>query len=114
MSELIEKHEDEGAKAFDPHLARRLMRYLRPYRLRAGVSVGLVILSSMIEVAGPAIIAIALDLYIQPVQGAQTIGVSAWVGEWLRAHGLVFNTLAGINAAALIYLVSMVAGFGVL
>jgi len=113
MSELIEKHEDEGAKAFDPHLARRLMRYLRPYRLRAGVSVGLVILSSILEVAGPAIIAIAVDLYIRP-EGAQTIGVSAWVGEWLRAHGLVFNALAGINAAALIYLISMAAGFGVL
>src|SRR5204862_3796379 len=31
----IEKHEEEGAKAFDPHLARRLLRYLKPYRLRA-------------------------------------------------------------------------------
>ena len=114
MSELIEKHEDESARAFDPHLARRLLYYLRPYRVRATVSVALVIFSSILEVAGPAIIAIAVDLFVKPVHGAQTIGVSGWVGEWLRAHGFVFDALAGINAAALIYLVTLVAGFGVL
>jgi ATP-binding cassette, subfamily B, multidrug efflux pump len=114
MSEQIEKHEDESARAFDPHLARRLLRYLRPYRVRATVSVALVIFSSILEVAGPAIIAIAVDLFVKPVRGAQTIGVSRWAAEWLQAHGFVFDALAGINAAALIYLVTLVAGFGVL
>src|SRR5437868_11642467 len=114
MSDLIEKHEDEAARAFDPHLARRLLRYLRPYRVRATVSVVLVILSSVLEVAGPAIIAIAVDLYVKPVQGAQTIGVSRWLGEWLRAHGFVFDPLSGINVAAMFYLVTLVAGVGVL
>src|SRR6266566_73057 len=47
----IERHEEEGAKAFDPHLARRLLRYLKPYRLRATTSVVLVILSSFTDVA---------------------------------------------------------------
>jgi ATP-binding cassette, subfamily B, multidrug efflux pump len=114
VSELIEKHEDESARAFDPHLARRLLRYLKPYRVRAGVSVALVILSSVLEVAGPAIIAVAVDLFVKPVQGAQTIGVSAAVSEWLRAHGFVFDAMRGINAAALLYLVTLLAGFGVL
>jgi ATP-binding cassette subfamily B protein len=110
----IERHEDEGAKAFDPHLARRLLRYLHPYRVRAGVSVGLVILSSILEVAGPAIIAIAVDLYVKPVHGAQTIGLSLRVADWLRVHGFSFTPLEGINAAAMLYLVALVAGFGVL
>jgi len=116
MSEtaIIERHEDEGAKAFDPHLARRLLRYLRPYRVRAAVSVALVILSSILEVAGPAIIAVAVDLFVKPVHGAQTIGLSLNVVHWLRAHRFVFDALAGINAAAMIYLVTLVAGFGVL
>jgi ABC-type multidrug transport system fused ATPase/permease subunit len=51
----IEKHEDEGAKPFDAHLTRRLLGYLRPYRWRAAASVMLVILSSLFEIAGPAI-----------------------------------------------------------
>src|SRR5436305_10900433 len=114
MSDLIERHEDEAARAFDPHLARRLLRYLRPYRVRATVSVVLVILSSVLEVAGPAIIAIAVDYFVKPVHGAPTIGLSLNVAEWLRGHGYVFDPLAGINAAALIYLVTLVAGFGVL
>src|SRR5438067_4318013 len=114
MSDLIERHEDEAAKAFDPHLARRLLFYLRPYRVRATVSVALVIFSSILEVAGPAIIAIAVDLWVKPVHGAQTIGVSRWFGDWLRAHGYVFDSLTGINAAAMFYLVTLVAGFSVL
>ena len=74
MTDAIEKHEDEGAKAFDKHLARRLLRYLKPYRVRAATSVGLVIFSSLLEIAGPAIIAIGVDLYVKPLSGANTVG----------------------------------------
>lgn len=110
----IERHEDEGAKAFDPHLARRLLRYLRPYRLRASVSVGLVILSSMLEIAGPAIVAVAIDLYVKPAQGAHVAGVSQRIGAWLVAHGWALDPLSGINLAAGLYFVVLLGGFGVL
>jgi ATP-binding cassette subfamily B protein len=110
----IERHEDEGAKAFDPHLARRLLRYLRPYRLRAMVSVGLVILSSMLEIAGPAIVAVAIDLYVKPSQGAHVAGVSQRIGAWLVAHGWALDPLSGINLAAAFYLVVLCGGFVVL
>jgi ATP-binding cassette subfamily B multidrug efflux pump len=110
----IEKHEDEGAKAFDPHLTRRLLGYLRPYRFRAGLSVFLVILSSLFEIAGPAITAIAIDLYIKPTQGATVMGVSRKVGVWLAAHGWAFDPITGINVAAVIYLVTLIGGFTVL
>jgi ATP-binding cassette subfamily B protein len=110
----IERHEDEGAKAFDPHLARRLLRYLRPYRLRAAVSVGLVILSSLLEIAGPAIVAVAIDLYVKPTQGAHVAGVSQRIGAWLVAHGWALDPLSGINLAAGLYFVVLLGGFGVL
>jgi ATP-binding cassette, subfamily B, multidrug efflux pump len=110
----IERHEDEGAKAFDPHLARRLLRYLRPYRLRAAVSVVLVILSSVLEIAGPAIVAVAIDLYVAPRQGAQVAGFSHRIGAWLVAHGWALDPLSGINLAAGLYFVVLLGGFGVL
>jgi ATP-binding cassette subfamily B multidrug efflux pump len=113
MAEAIEKHEDEGARAFDPHLARRLLRYLRPYRIRAGVSVALVILSSLFEIAGPAIVAVAIDLYVRP-GGAKPVGVSARIGEWLTSHGWITDALSGINLAAILYLVALGCGFAVL
>jgi len=110
----IERHEDEGAKAFDPHLARRLLRYLRPYRVRATVSVGLVILSSILEIAGPAIVAVAIDLYVKPLQGAHVAGISQRIGAWLVAHGWALDPLSGINLAAGLYLVVLAGGFTVL
>ena len=110
----IERHEDEGARAFDPHLARRLLRYLRPYRVRATSSVGLVILSSLLEIAGPAIVAIAVDLYVKPLSGANTVGISRGVGEWLAAHGWNLAPLSGINVATVLYFATLIGGFAVL
>src|SRR5258708_3725180 len=110
----IEKHEDEGAKAFDPHLARRLLRYLRPYRVRAAVSVGLVILSSLLEIMGPAINAVAIDLFVRPLHSAAPIGVSERLATWLHGHGYALDALSGINFAAAIYLITLVGNLVVL
>jgi len=110
----IEKHEDEGAKAFDKHLARRLFRYLKPYRFRATLSVLLVILSSLLEIAGPAIVAVAIDLYVMPFGGGNTVGVSRRIGIWLAGHGMGVPPLTGINVAAVLYFITLIGGFAVL
>jgi ATP-binding cassette, subfamily B, multidrug efflux pump len=110
----IEKHEDEGARAFDPRLTWRLMKYLRPYRWRAGVSVILVIISSAFEIAGPAITAVAIDLWVKPVAGSEPLGISRKVGEWLAAHGFHLAPLEGINLATGLYLFTLVGGFAVI
>src|SRR5712691_7456855 len=115
MAETIERHEEEkGAKAFDPHLTMRLLKYLRPYRWRAGFSVLLVIISSLLEIAGPAITSIAIDLYVQPLRGSQPMGVSRTVGAWLAAHGWTFPPLTGINVATALYVATLVGGFAIL
>jgi ATP-binding cassette subfamily B protein len=108
----IERHEDEGAKAFDPHLARRLLRYLKPYRARATFSVFLVIVSSLMEIAGPAIVAVAIDLYVKPQQRSH--GISQRIGAWLVAHGWALDPMSGINLAAALYFVVLLGGFVVL
>jgi len=114
VSEVIERHEDEGAKAFDKRLARRLLRYLKPYRMRASASVALVIFSSLLEIAGPAIIAIGVDLYVKPLSGANTVGISQRFGVWLASHGWSFDSITGINIAATLYFVTLFADFAVL
>jgi ATP-binding cassette subfamily B multidrug efflux pump len=110
----IEKHEDEGAKSFDRNLARRLLQYLRPYRLRAGFSVFLVIVASILEIAGPAITAIAIDLFVKPLQGGEPIGVSGQIAEWMNANGIALDPRTGINIAAGLYLLVLVGGFAIL
>jgi ATP-binding cassette, subfamily B, multidrug efflux pump len=115
VADAIERHEEEkGAKAFDPHLTIRLLKYLRPYRFRAGHSVLLVIVSALCEIAGPAITAVAIDLYVKPLRGSNPMGVSATIGNWLAVHGFNFDPLTGINVAATIYVITLVADFATL
>ncbi|HKO57356.1 MAG TPA: ABC transporter ATP-binding protein [Thermoanaerobaculia bacterium] len=109
-----ERHEDEGAKAFDPKLARRLLRYLAPYRVRTVTSVFLIILSSALELVGPAIIAVSIDLFVRPLRGAHPIGISARIGHFLEAHGWMPDPMTGITVAAIIYLTALITGFIVL
>jgi ATP-binding cassette subfamily B multidrug efflux pump len=111
---MIEKNEDEGAKAFDPHLTRRLLQYLRPYRWRATFSVLLVILSSILELAGPVITAVAIDVFVKPVEGAEQLAISRRITEWLTAGGQAIDPIAGINIAAALYLLALLGGFAVL
>ncbi|MGN6185516.1 MAG: ABC transporter ATP-binding protein [Thermoanaerobaculia bacterium] len=114
MSEGFERHEDEGAKAFDKRLARRLLTYLKPYRFRALASVLLVILSSILELAGPAITAVAIDLFVKPTVGAQHVGVTSDIAAWMANHGIHLDPLTGINIAAGLYLLALASGFAVL
>ena len=110
----MDKHEDEGAKAFDAHLTWRLLKYLRPYRWRAVFSVLLVIASSLTELAGPAITAVAIDLFVKPVAGTEPLGASKRVADWLAAAGIHLDPLMGINVAAGLYLLALTSGFAVL
>jgi ATP-binding cassette subfamily B multidrug efflux pump len=109
--ETIERHEDEGVKAFDVHLTRRLLQYLKPYRFRAGLSVLLVILSSLVELAGPAITAIGIDLFVKPQGSSASLGMSGRVAGWLAANGIALDPVTGINVAAGLYLFTLCGGF---
>jgi ATP-binding cassette subfamily B multidrug efflux pump len=63
------KHGDEEAlgKVYDSKLLRRLMTYLRPYRRLVAIAVVLLSLHSVLQVAGPYLIQIAIDRYLNPV-----------------------------------------------
>ncbi|HVR42811.1 MAG TPA: ABC transporter ATP-binding protein [Thermoanaerobaculia bacterium] len=111
---MIERHEDEGTRQFDPHLTRRLLSYLRPYRRRAALSVLLIIVSSLFELAGPAIVGIAIDLYVVSPGELPQAGVSRQIGQWLAERGLTLDPISGINAAAALFLLTLIGGFVIL
>ena len=62
--------EEQLGKAYDTRLMRRLMGYVEPYRGLAAAAVGLIILSSLLQLVGPLATAVALDLYMRPGGGA--------------------------------------------
>ena len=61
---MAESHEEEVlGKAYDARIMRRLLRYLRPYRLQAVISLVAILLKACLDVAGPYLTKIALDTY---------------------------------------------------
>ena len=69
--------EDEAlGKAYDHRLMRRLLGYLRPYRLSVFVAVILLLLLAALQVAGPWVMAQAID---GPVKSRDPGGLSRWI-----------------------------------
>ncbi|HKM66782.1 MAG TPA: ABC transporter ATP-binding protein [Candidatus Acidoferrum sp.] len=74
-------HEEEAlGKAYDSRLMRRLLGYMRPYRLRVFFALALVAIVTPLELAPPILFQRAIDNYLVPgVSGAVALPV-AWRG----------------------------------
>jgi len=58
-------HEEEIlGQAYDAHLMRRLLTYLRPYRARVIWSILLLLVVTVLQLSGPVLVQIAIDRYI--------------------------------------------------
>jgi ATP-binding cassette subfamily B protein len=58
----LDFHEEEAlGKAYDARLMRRLLRYLKPYRLKVALAVIMLIAASGLELIGPYLTAVAID-----------------------------------------------------
>jgi ATP-binding cassette subfamily B multidrug efflux pump len=58
--------EEVLGKAYDSRLMRRLLGYMRPYRLLVGTSLIFLLVQSGLQVVGPLLTRIAVDRYLQP------------------------------------------------
>ncbi len=65
MSNLQQEEEALG-KAYDSRLMRRLLEYMRPYRIRVYVALALVAIVTPLELAPPALFQRAIDNYLVP------------------------------------------------
>ncbi|HEY8021534.1 MAG TPA: ABC transporter ATP-binding protein [Thermoanaerobaculia bacterium] len=117
MSEPAGHHEEEVlGKAYDARLMRRLLGYLRPYRLMTATALVLILLSAGLQLVGPLVTAVALDLFVRPPNSASPSAASVWVAGLLTARGIDPASLGmrGLAACAIVYLASVVLTFGVL
>jgi ATP-binding cassette subfamily B multidrug efflux pump len=116
VSEAASLLEEEVlGKAYDARLIRRLLRYLGPYRPRAAGAVGLIVLSSLLELVGPLATAVALDLFIRPLGGEERLSAaSLWLSQRLAASGVQLEPMRGLAIVAAVYLGALVLGFVVL
>ncbi len=97
-------HDDDVAgKAYDSRLMRRLLTYLRPYKLQVAISAVATILKAASDSAGPLLVIIAVDTYMS---GAPPAHLS-WLARRLHPP----TAIQGITDIALIYLASLLFTF---
>ncbi|HET6231488.1 MAG TPA: ABC transporter ATP-binding protein [Longimicrobiaceae bacterium] len=87
MSDAADQHEEEAAdRALDRGLMRRLLAYLRPYRLRVVIAILLLFAGSAMELAGPYLTKVALDRAIpQHDMHLLALLVAAYAGSLVLA-----------------------------
>ena len=75
------QHEEEAlGKAYDSHLMRRLLGYLRPYRWRVVMALALVAVVTPLELAPPLFFRKAIDMYFVPASKHVMPESQAWRG----------------------------------
>ncbi len=94
---MSEVHEEEAlGKAYDAHLMRRLMEYMRPYKWRVIFALTLTLAVTPLELAPPKLFQVAVDRYLVPA-GHQVLGL----GEARR----------GVVLISLVYLLVLIFDF---
>jgi ATP-binding cassette subfamily B protein len=95
--------EDVVGKAYDSRLMRRLLTYLRPYKLQAAISLVAILLKAGFDILGPYLTKVAVDKYmVQKTDGPPS---------WLNRH-LAEDPVVGIGQLAGIYLASLLFSYG--
>jgi ATP-binding cassette subfamily B protein len=61
------QEEEVLGKAYDSRLMKRLLQYLRPYKLPVGISLISILFKAGADVLGPYLVAIEIDRYLVPV-----------------------------------------------
>src|SRR4051794_26736467 len=98
---MAEPYSDDEiyGKAYDPRLARRLGRYLLPYRHSMALALVLLVALGLLELAGPYLMKVAIDQYIAPgnPDGLGFIAV-LYVGSLLGVMVLRYSQTYLLNA----------------
>src|SRR5258708_28450532 len=93
--------DDVVGKAYDGRLMRRLLTYLRPYKLQTALSAFAIIFKAGSDVLGPYLVKVAVDTYMSGA-AAQTLAQ----GNWL-ARRLSPQPATGITEVGLLYLAQL-------
>lgn len=94
--------EEVLGKAYDSKLMRRLLGYVRPYRMLVALSLVFLLAQSALQVLGPLLTRTAVDRYLQP----HPERIPA-----ILAHYLPGDAHSGLARIGLLYLAVLVLGF---
>jgi ATP-binding cassette subfamily B protein len=96
-------HDDDVVgKAYDSRLMGRLLTYLRPYKLQAGISLAAILIKAGSDVLGPYLTKVAVDRYMT----ARPAPHPAFLTRWLSS-----NAMVGVTQIASLYLGTLVLSY---
>ena len=94
------REEEKLGKLYDAQITRRLMQYLRPYRLQVVLAVSFTLAITAVEILGPFLFSVGIDRYIIPgfdrtiPRSAAVLGLvwvaAAYAGSILASFGLQY------------------------
>ncbi len=94
--------EEALGKAYDSRLMRRLLRYMRPYRLVVAASLVLLLVDALFQIIGPLLTKLAIDRYLVPSNHAHTF---PFLDRWLST-----NPRTGLEQISILYLAVVIFG----
>jgi ATP-binding cassette, subfamily B, multidrug efflux pump len=94
--------EEVLGKAYDARLMRRLVSYMKPYRVLVAISLLFLLAQSIFQVLGPLLTRTAVDRYLQPHPAA----IPSFLERFLPA-----DAWTGLSRIALMYLVVLTGNF---
>jgi ATP-binding cassette, subfamily B, multidrug efflux pump len=97
--------DDVVGKAYDGRLMRRLLTYLRPYKLQTALAALAILIKAGSDVAGPFLVAVAVDTYMSATPPAHL----SWLPRHLSRTPL--PPMRGITEIAALYLASLLFTF---
>ena len=93
--------EEVLGKAYDGRLMRRLLAYIRPYKLPVFAALVLLLFNAVLQVIGPLLTALAVDRYLAP---------SAKITHTILDAYLAANPWTGLAQIAFLYLLVVICG----
>ena len=94
--------EEVLGKAYDGRLMRRLLTYMKPYRVVVAASLVLLLFDSLLQILGPLLTKLAIDRYLVPA----THPIKTPIDWWLSP-----DPWTGLTQLTVLYLAAIVFGF---
>ena len=94
--------EEVIGKAYDSRLMRRLLTYMKPYKVAVTASLILLLLNSLLQVIGPLLTKLAIDRYLVPVSHPSKTPIDGWLSH---------DPWTGLLQLSAIYLIAILFGF---
>ncbi|HTK70500.1 MAG TPA: ABC transporter ATP-binding protein [Candidatus Eisenbacteria bacterium] len=104
---------DAQGAIYDRRLAGRLLFFLKPYRKEVVLSVILLAILSVLEIAGPYLTKVAIDTYVKPAApGVGAVAAQAGTKMTWLARMLPHDTVQGLTFLAFGYVIVLAFAFG--